>query len=209
MPRCSASRTASRDDALPRSLPRHPEALATGRLVLEPLDAAHAERLFADLADPALYRYIPTEPYATVDGLRERYAHVARGPSAPDERWWNWALVTRDGPRRALGTVELSLAHGGRTALLAYALGRAHWGCGYAFEACVQALAYLRARAGPCEVEAYVDTRNARSIALVERLGFARKGYVANADYFKGSPSDEYVFGIALHEVDDAETPGR
>ncbi len=178
-----------------------PPRLETVRLVLEPLVEAHADELFARLSDAELYHFIPTEPYASIAELRARFAHVARGPAASDERWWNWAIATRETPRRVVGMVELSLQRHGERTLLAYTLGRDAWGCGYAREACSAALAYLRASLAPLgAVAAYVDTRNARSIALLERLGFAREGVLTNADYFKGGPSDEFVYGLTLRE---------
>ncbi|GAC1395449.1 MAG: GNAT family protein [Vulcanimicrobiaceae bacterium] len=190
-------------------LPNHPPPLSTARLALEPLGPQHAAALFVSLADREIYRYVPIHASATVEVLRERYARTSRGPLAPDERWWNWVIVTCDGSRRALGTVELSLRDGGRRASLAYAIARDAWGCGYATEACLAAFAHLRATARPCSIEAHVDTRNARSIALLERLGLRRKESISNADYFKGASSDEYRYELALHEDDDVETAGR
>jgi ribosomal-protein-alanine N-acetyltransferase len=190
-------------------LPRHPRWLETARLLLEPLDARHAHELFYTLADDELYRYIPTEPYASVDLLAARYAHVARGPLAEGERWWNWALVGRCEPRRAFGTLEISIDRDGTHALLAYALGRDSWGAGFATEAARAAIDELRSATHIREIETFIDSRNRRSIALVERLGFTRKGFIANADYFKGSTSDEVVFALALREDDDAETSSR
>jgi ribosomal-protein-alanine N-acetyltransferase len=45
-----------------------------------------------------------------------------------------------------------------------------------------------------CRVFAEIDTRNARSIRLVERLGFTRVALSPRADYFKGAYSDEYRY---------------
>jgi len=180
------------------ALPHQPPTLTTARLVLEARAGRHAPRLFEPLCDPELYRYIPTEPYATVEALRDRYARVARGPARSDERWWNWAVIARNDPARALGTVELSLFGNGARASFAYTFGRASWGVGYATEACAAVLVHLRVALRSCAVQAQVDTCNARSIALLERLGFARTGFIANADYFKARSSDEYVFELAL-----------
>jgi len=41
---------------------------------------------------------------------------------------------------------------------------------------------------------ALIDTRNAASIALVERLHFSRVARVENADYFGGCASHEYRY---------------
>lgn len=48
------------------------------------------------------------------------------------------------------------------------------WGQGYATEACAWLVAELAAKHGVREILASVDTRNAKSIALLERLGFER-----------------------------------
>ncbi len=100
----------------------------------------------------------------------------------------------------------MTLQAGERRAAIAYTLGRTFWGAGYASEACRAALDHLGRASAVARVEAFIDTRNARSIALVERLGFIRRGFVANADYFKGSSSDEYVFEFALRERHAGET---
>jgi RimJ/RimL family protein N-acetyltransferase len=41
---------------------------------------------------------------------------------------------------------------------------------------------------------AYVDTRNAASIAVLARLGFSRVRTIEGADYFKNAVSDEYEY---------------
>ena len=165
--------------------------------------------LFDVLADDELYRYIPTGPYASIDALAARYAHVARGPAASDERWWNYALVVRGESRRAIGTIEVSIDRNGTHALFAYALGRASWGAGYMTEAARATIDELRWTTQIREIEAFIDSRNARSIALVERLGLRRKGFIPDADYFKASTSDEVVYALALREDNDGETSGR
>lgn len=43
---------------------------------------------------------------------------------------------------------------------------------------------------------AEVDTRNAASITLLERLRFARTGTTVGADVFKGASSDEYRYEL-------------
>ena len=50
--------------------------------------------------------------------------------------------------------------------------------------------------------EAFIDTRNRASLALVQRLGFTLRTTIYNADTFKGSSSDEYVYERRLE-------PGR
>lgn len=140
---------------------------------------------------------MPVDPPASAATLVERYTRTAAGPPSPAERWYNWAVAPSHAPDRPFGTVETTLL-ADRRALLAYALGPAAWGRGYAAEACGATLAFLRERTPVAVVEALVDTRNARSIALLERLGFARRATIVDADYFKGSPSHEFRYALAL-----------
>jgi len=176
------------------ALSAHPQSLLTLRLTLAPLGPEHATALFEAFADAEVWRFIPSEPPVSPASLAARFARTVGGPAAADERWWNWAVALRAADNVPFGSVELSLARGGRHATLAYMFGRRAWGYGYACEACGAALDYLREAAPVATVDALIDTRNARSIALARRLRFERIETLANADYFKGSASDEYRY---------------
>ncbi len=84
----------------------------------------------------------------------------------------------------------------GGKALIAYELGAEHWGRGYAAEACGRVVSLLFDGYRVGVIEAEVDTRNGRSIRLLERLGFARVSRREDADYFKGAPSHEYTYRL-------------
>jgi RimJ/RimL family protein N-acetyltransferase len=173
-----------------------PVALTTKRLTLSPLGAEHAAALFVALRDPEIYRYLPADPPRNIGALEARYRHTSAGPPKPDERWWNWAVALREEGALPIGTVEVTLREHGATALLAYVFGRDAWGRGIANEACAAAIAHLHERARTREIDAYIDTRNARSIRLAERLGMQRIETVVEADHFKGSASDEYHYRL-------------
>ena len=151
----------------------NPDAACTARLALEPLRAGHAARLFPLLADPRLYVYVDDEARASVALLAARFAELARGaPAGSNETWLTWVIWRRaDGA--AIGTLQATLEPGGR-AWIGYLLTPSAWGQGYATEGCKWLLAELAQRHGVLEILASVDARNARSIALLERLGFAR-----------------------------------
>jgi ribosomal-protein-alanine N-acetyltransferase len=59
-------------------------------------------------------------------------------------------------------------------------------------------LAELRSHYGALDAYADIDTRNTPSIALVERLGFHRAETKLEADFFKGTRSDEYIYRLKL-----------
>jgi len=145
---------------------------ATPDLVLEPLTVAHAEAMFPVLSDPELYRYLDYGPPPSVEHVRNVYARLEKGVS-PDgtETWLNWILCL-DG-NVPIGYVQATL-ESSNTAWIAYFLSRAHWGHGYASAATKTMLSHLVQRYETAEFLATVETENARSIALLERLDFNR-----------------------------------
>ena len=143
--------------------------IRTARLVLEPLSVAHAPAMFALLSDPTIYTYLDYGPPSSLEHVERGYAQLETRRS-PDglEEWLNW-IVTRDGV--PIGFVQATI-YPDRSANVAYILGSAYWGCGYAHEAVEAMLAELEG----CRPFATVDERNARSIRLLERLGFRHVG---------------------------------
>jgi RimJ/RimL family protein N-acetyltransferase len=106
----------------------------------------------------------------TVAALHERIDRCARGPERPGERWYNFALLRVDD-----GTVigRLEATSYGAWAEIAYLLGPAAQGRGYAREGVRWLLDHLRGD-GVTEFWAAVHPANARSIALLVALGFRR-----------------------------------
>ena len=141
--------------------------LATRRLLLEPQLAAHADEMYAVLCDPALYTY-ENAPPASLAWLRERYGKLESRRSADGrEHWLNWVLRA-DGV--AIGYVQATVAD--NTAGIAYELASPHWGRGLACEAVAAMLAELAGAYGVRRFTAVAKRANARSLALLARLGF-------------------------------------
>jgi len=181
--------------------------LETEHLHLEPLGEHHAALLHPVLQDARIYTYIPQEP-PTFEWLRERYRRLAgRLSPAGDEVWLNWAVRVKVSGAY-VGTVQATLTARG-TAEIAYELGPQFWGQGYAAEACRRMLLLLFTGYGVSEASAQVDTRNAASIALLERLGFTQAGFQSQADFFKGHPSDEYTYLLlpSAHAMEAGQSP--
>lgn len=165
----------------------------TDRLRLEPLRAAHAAEMFDFLSDSRLYHFIPREPPPTLASLVERFQRLERRASPDGEQaWLNWVLRSRAGGY-CVGRVEVTVRRD-CSALLAYEIGAAYWGQGFATEACRRILDVLFQELSVSRVIAEVDTRNAASIRLLERLAFRRTELRAGADFFKGAPSDEFTY---------------
>ena len=166
--------------------------IATQRLMLEPLGAGHAERLFAPLSDPALYTFLPGDPPLSVEALHERYQRLEQRRS-PDgkELWLNWAARQESGTY--VGLVEATV-RADASAQIAYFVFRPFQRQGFAAEAVEAVLAHLKNDIGIETACALLDMRNEASWRLLERLGFKRKQIIENADHFKGSSSDEHEY---------------
>ncbi len=141
-------------------------------LTLEARTAAHAEAMFAVLADPALYEFIDERPPASVEALRDRFARSESGQS-PDgsEHWLNW--VVRGASREVAGCVQATVEANLDTNV-AYMFGKAHWGRGLATLAVSTMLDMVASEFGVTRFFIVAERANPRSIRVAERLGFVK-----------------------------------
>ncbi|MFT5742680.1 MAG: ribosomal-protein-alanine N-acetyltransferase [Paracoccaceae bacterium] len=171
--------------------------IQTARLMLMPLTPDHATALFADLSDPALYTFQPDKPCPNIAALRARFTRICNGPQdGSPERWLNWTAFAGETP---IGTIQMT-AMDHTPSLLAYMILTPHQNQGYATESCRAIIADTFTTTQTPAIDALIDTRNAASTALVERLDFARIATLPNADHFKGSASDEYHYRLPRHK---------
>ena len=145
--------------------------IESGRLVLEPQVAAHAQAMFDVLGDPAIYRY-ENEPPSSVEWLRDRFTRLeARQAPGGGQHWLNWVIRLPSG--ELAGYVQATVHADGRAAI-AYVLHSRYWGLGLAGEAVGAMIAELRARYDVRTLSAVLKRGNLRSLRLLERLGFSR-----------------------------------
>ncbi len=139
-------------------------------ITLEPRTAAHAEEVFAVLAEPALYEFIEEDPPVSVEALRQKFLR-SESRRSPDgaEHWLNW--VVRDASGRVAGYVQATIEASAETNI-AYVFGSAFWGRGIASAAVEAMLRILVAEFKVTTLLVVAERRNARSIRLAERLGF-------------------------------------
>jgi RimJ/RimL family protein N-acetyltransferase len=151
------------------------QAIATRRLRLVPLTAEDADALHAALDDPGLHAFTGGRPLAR-EALRERFAALEAGCS-PDgaQTWANWVVRRRDA---AIGYVQATVT--GRRADVAWVIGRAWQGRGYASEAAAAAAGWLLA-AGVEELTAHIHPDHAASAGVARAAGLAPTGE-ADAD---------------------------
>ncbi len=146
--------------------------MATPRLDLLPLAVGHAPEMAEVLSDQALHQFTGGRP-DTPEELLARYRRLTAGSPDPDVVWWNWVVRVRAEGRLA-GTVQATVSgasgRGPRTAELAWVIGTAWQGRGYATEA-ARALAGRLADEGVAELVAHIDPEHAASAAVAAAVG--------------------------------------
>jgi len=117
---------------------------------------------------------------------------------SPDlsEDWLNWALWSK-ADRRYVGYVQATVSTD-RSAQIAYVLMCDDWGKGFAREAVKAMMTHVHDHYHVPRVLASVDTRNQRSIVLLEALGFERLAIHRSAERIRGVWSDEAEYQIVL-----------
>jgi len=176
--------------------------LATPRLVLEPLTAAHAALLFQPLQAEALYIWISSTPPESVEALAERYAlRETRISPQADEAWLNWAVRLVDGGTH-VGKVDAAVDGAGVVINLGYLFFPAFWGQGYATEAVQAAVGHFE-RHRITELRATVSVGNDASGRVLEKAGFVRTRILPDNDTIRGVSCDDIEYVRSLGASDD------
>lgn len=157
-----------------------PDALiTTARLDLVPLGQANAAGLADEMVEvlsgPGLYEFIGGAPPTHAE-LRDRYARLAAGhpPDGSQEEWWNWIMRQRD-PVTAVGTVQATITGRGSLAEIAWVVGTAWQGRGFASEAALALVGWLEARQVQA-ITACIHPHHRASAAVAERAGLRPTG---------------------------------
>lgn len=137
-------------------------------VTIRPLRVEDAAAMVDVLASPELYRHIGGEP-PTEEELSTRYARQTTGFS-PDgsQQWLNWVVL--DGRGAPVGYVQASRPLDGARAEIAWVIGAAWQGRGYATRAVVLMVQEL-AGLGVDEVVADIHPANTASEGVARRVG--------------------------------------
>lgn len=167
------------------------QPISAGDFRLTPLTAGDAARMYDALLDPALYYFVPASPPETLEALASRFARLEtrRSPNG-EEQWLNWVVERADTGAPA-GLVEITVLPT-REAFVGYFVFREFWGQGAATQALKAVLAHLTDVYGVKIFRAEADVRNAASLRVLEKAGFYIAEFAPQADFFKGTRSDEF-----------------
>ena len=177
---------AMRTAAVPPLTGEREDSLQTERLVLRRARAADLEPLHLIFTDAETMAHWSTPPHATLEQTRSWLHSMIDGGDAHVEDF----IIEFDG--EAVGKV-------GAYQLPEFGIlvRRDLWGQGLAVEALAAYVDYMRGR-GLRHLVADVDPANAASLRLMEKLGFERSGFEADATEYDGRMVDSVFLRLAL-----------
>jgi RimJ/RimL family protein N-acetyltransferase len=154
--------------------------VAARRLVLVPLTVDDAAEMVAVLAGDDVYAFTGGRP-PTLPELRSRYARQVVGQSADGrQEWRNWIIrLVKD--RTAVGYVQATIVDDGQRAEIAWVVGCAWQGQGYAQEAAAALMSWLSVR-GVRLVEAHIHPGHAASAAVARHAGMLPTGHFEDGE---------------------------
>lgn len=180
-------------------IPRLPLPLVTPRLVLRLPRPSDAPAIAAALSDREVTRTVPLWTHYTPGDARE-FVRGARREARHQSGYLT--VVERRDSGELIGTASLQIrpmrVH--RRGHLGYWIAHPHWGRGYASEAasrlCQEAFGRLRLH----KIETGVVIFNARSRAVLQRLGFRSEGRERENFRIDGRWVDAEIFGLLARE---------
>lgn len=170
--------------------------LRTARLDLVPLDPDRdAESLHAMLGDPEIDPYGTSAPTRDVMETRDRLA-----TSLAENGGWTWAIRLRPDDQ-AIGTIGVFSDQGTSIRGLSWYLARRFWSRGLMGEAAPVVVDHLLEQPGITGVEAWIDTRNTRSIGVARRARLQESARMARV--YDDHTAQQVVMTRAAAPYDD------
>lgn len=170
----------------------------TERLHLRAHRPDDLESLLDYYSDPEVARYIPWEPWSRTQAQEHLQKRIQRtGIDRPDSAL---AFVV-ERKERVIGDIVLwpadeTLARGE----MGWAFHPAATGHGYATEAVQALIGVAFGIYGMRRVIAQLDSRNAASAKLCERVGMKREAYLRQNLWAKGEWADNVIYGLLASE---------
>ena len=173
--------------------------LKTERLLLRPFRLSDIDDVLEYASDPewATFRLRPYDR-----GAAERM--VARALLTSWDKEAEFAVVL-DG--RVIGRFSLTVDHKHKTAELGYEIARDVWGRGIAAEAATAVCDWGFREYGLARIDAWADSRNKRSVRVMEKLGMTYEGRHRSSDIGRGERLDEVVYAVLRDEWSELRGP--
>jgi [ribosomal protein S5]-alanine N-acetyltransferase len=143
--------------------------IETQRLCLKVLTLEHTEEVFQLFSDENITRYMDIEPCKSLTEAEEIITYHL------EDAGCRWGIFTKE-TEEFIGTCGFHYIrnHGEFIGEVGFDLSKMHWGNGFMSEAMKSLLEYGFNAMSLETIDATVNPRNEKSIALMNRLGFKR-----------------------------------
>ncbi|MET0646105.1 MAG: GNAT family protein [Pyrinomonadaceae bacterium] len=169
------------------------------RLVLRSTADEDLAPFLAYLNDPEVARYQSWVSYTEQQAREVIERQKGVEPGTPGQ-WFTFAAELKE-TGKMIGHVALSVkGDDHRQAEIGFTFAREYQGRGLAREAAAGVLDYAFGVLELHRVTAVADCENARSVALLERLGMRREGHFVENIWFKGAWGSEYLYAMLRKE---------
>lgn len=179
--------------------PRSFQPLEAERIRLRQFRDEDLPTIIAYRQDPSVAQYQSWNVLTEVSARQFLQALQAIEPGTRG-KWYQFAIAERQSDRLLGDCALLVKEDDPEQAEIGYTLARQSQGQGYGSEAVARLLDYVFGTLRLHRVVAHVDTRNAASIALLERLAFRREGHFRESFWLKGRWIDEYLYAMLRTE---------
>ena len=169
-----------------------PTELKTERLLLRPFRLSDVDAVLEYASDPLWAHFYP-RPYDR--GATEHM--VARAVLASWDRDAKFAILLED---RLVGLVDLTVDPEHQAAELGFDLARPLWGQGIAASAARAVIDWGFREYGLARVCARADTRNTRSLRVMQKLGMTCEGTHRSAEFLRGERAHEAIYAVLRDE---------
>lgn len=172
--------------------------IETPRLRIRPVRQSDLSSLLTVNGDDTVTRYLPYSSWKDMADAEAWYGRIMALQEKGDT--FQFVMALRDS-NEAIGTCLLfRLAEQSARAEIGYALGRSHWGKGYALEAMSALVDRAFSELLLHRLEAEIDPRNAASAKILERIGFMKEGLLRQRWRLKGETTDSAMYGLLRPE---------
>jgi [ribosomal protein S5]-alanine N-acetyltransferase len=153
-----------------------PEKITTDRLLIQRLRYEDADEIFyAYASKPEATKYVSWPTHQTVTATRGflQYAIVAWNEGVD----YSFSIRLKDS-NRLIGSFGIINENG--KIQFGYVLTPTQWGHGYATEACIEMMKFLKMEKGVFRIGTCVDVENAASIRVLLKSGLVEEARLAN-----------------------------
>ena len=171
-----------------------PRELNTRDLHLRPSTMADAEGMFAMLSDPESMKYWCDRPISDIEDALKALRRDLESDAQGNSMCW---AVTLKGQDEMIGKCILfQFSRDNHRAEIGYILNRNYWRQGLMQQALEAVIDFAFNTLNLHRIEADVDTENAGSLGLLEKLGFQREGLFRERWFVYDEWQDSVMLGL-------------